>query len=96
VTANAVLQLVLYVAVLVTLAQPLGAYMARVYEGEPIFLRRVFGPIERFAYRLSGVREDGEMSWKLYAVAMLVFNLAGLLVVYALQRLQGGLPSTPR
>lgn len=95
-TANAVLQLVLYVAVLVTLAKPLGAYMARVYEGEPIVLRRVFGPIERFAYRLSGVREGGEMSWKHYAVAMLVFNLAGLLVVYALQRLQGGLPSNPR
>jgi potassium-transporting ATPase potassium-binding subunit len=96
VTANAVFQLVLYLAVLIALARPLGSYMARVYEGEPILLRRVFGPVERLAYRLAGVREDGEMSWKQYAVAMLAFSLAGLLVVYALQRSQGALPLNPQ
>jgi K+-transporting ATPase ATPase A chain len=96
VTANAVLQLLLYLVVLIARAKPLGSYMARVYEGESIFLRRVFGPLERVAYRLAGVREDGEMGWKPYAVAMLVFNVAGLLVVYALQRLQGALPLNPQ
>jgi K+-transporting ATPase ATPase A chain len=95
-TANGVFQLVLYVVVLVALAKPLGSYMARVYEGRPFGLDRVLGPVERFIYRLSGVRPDEEMSWKGYAIAMLLFNLAGLLAVYALQRLQPVLPLNPQ
>jgi len=59
-------------------------------------LNRVLGPIERLIYRLCGTREDHEMNWKTYAVAMLLFNLLGLLVVYALQRLQAVLPLHPQ
>jgi len=95
VTANGGFQLILYVVVLLALAKPLGAYMARVYEGWPFGLDRILGPVERLIYRLSGVRPDEEMDWKDYAIAMLVFNLAGLLAVYALQRLQGILPWNP-
>ncbi|MBI4178515.1 potassium-transporting ATPase subunit KdpA [bacterium] len=95
-TANGILQLVLYVVVLLALAKPLGAYMARVYEGRPFGLDRVLGPLERLIYRLSGVRPDQEMSWKTYAIAMLLFNFAGLLVVYGLQRLQHVLPLNPQ
>jgi potassium-transporting ATPase potassium-binding subunit len=95
-TANDVFQLILYVVVLLALAKPLGAYMARVYEGRPCGLDRVLGPLERLIYRLSGVRPDEEMDWKTYAIAMLLFNFAGLLVVYLLQRVQHVLPLNPQ
>src|SRR5262245_20212690 len=95
-TASGVVQLVLYIAVLLALARPLGGYMARVYQGQPLALERVLGWLERLIYRLSGVRPTEEMGWKTYAAAMLLFNLAGALVVYALQRLQGVLPLNPQ
>jgi K+-transporting ATPase ATPase A chain len=95
VTANGWLQLGLYMAVLLALVKPLGAYMARVYESQPTGLGRVLGPLERLVYRVTGVRPDAEMGWRAYALAMLAFNLAGLLGVYLLQRLQGALPLNP-
>jgi hypothetical protein len=95
-TANGAIQLGLYLVVLLILVKPLGAYMARVYERRPIGLDRVFGWLERFIYRLVGVRPDGEMGWKTYATAMLTFNFVGLLAVYLLQRLQGVLPLNPQ
>jgi K+-transporting ATPase ATPase A chain len=96
VTGNGALQLGLYLVVLLALAKQLGLYMARVYEGRTVGLDRVLGSLERLLYRLSGVRPDQEMGWKIYARAMLLFNFAGLLVVYALQRLQGVLPLNPQ
>ena len=81
-TLNGWLQLGLYLVVLIALVKPLGAYMARVYEGQFTHLDRVIGPIERLIYRLSGVRSQAEMNWKTYAIAVLVFNFAGLIVVY--------------
>ena len=95
-TPNGIFQLALYVVVLIVLARPLGAYMARVYEGRPFGLDRALGWLERLIYRASGVHPDQEMGWKTYAAAMLVFNLAGLLAVYGLQRLQGILPLNPQ
>jgi K+-transporting ATPase ATPase A chain len=86
-TAIGVLQLVIYMVVLILLAKPLGTYMANVYEGKSA-VNRWFGPAERVIYRLFGTREDIEMNWKTYALAFMVFNVMGLLVVYALQRLQ--------
>ena len=90
-TCNSILQLVIYMVVLIACAKPLGTYMANVFEGRS-FVNRIFGPAERLIYRLLGVREDDEMNWKTYALAFLVFNVLGLLVVYALQRLQTSLP----
>jgi len=95
-TANAMLQIGLYLAVLLLLVKPLGSYMARVYEGESVWLERLLGPFERLVYRLAGTKRESEMSWKDYALAMLVWNLAGIFVVYALLRLQGVLPLNPR
>jgi K+-transporting ATPase ATPase A chain len=95
VTGNGVLQIVVYIAVLLALVKPLGAYMARVYEGRRTWLNPVLGPVERLIYRLCGARCTDETGWKAYAGAMLACNLAGLLVVYALQRLQGVLPLNP-
>jgi K+-transporting ATPase ATPase A chain len=98
-TLNGMLQLLLYMVVLLALAKPLGRYMARVYEGQPTALDRVFGPLERLIYRLCGVRAgrpEAEMGWKTYAFAMMLFNLLGLFAVYALQRFQGLLPLNPQ
>lgn len=89
---NSLFQIVFYLVVLLLLAKPLGSFMARVYEGEHTFLDRVLGPVERFIYRLSGVKADEDMNWKTYAIAVMVFNIFGLLAVYAVQRLQAVLP----
>lgn len=94
-TTNAILQVLVFFVVLLALAKPLGWYMARVYEGKPFGLDRLLGPIERALYRLCGVRPAGEMDWKRYGVAMLLFNAAGLFFLYGLQRLQSLLPLNP-
>jgi K+-transporting ATPase ATPase A chain len=96
VTTSGVVQLVLYLVVLLALARPLGGFMARVYQGQPLALERVLGWLERIVYRLSGVRPTEEMGWKTYAVTMLLFNFGGLLAVYLLQRVQGLLPLNPQ
>jgi len=93
---NGWLQIGLYFLVLLALVKPLGWYMARVYEGAPVGLGRVLGPLERGIYRLCGVRAGDEMDWKTYGIAMLLFNGAGLLALYALQRLQSFLPLNPQ
>jgi len=96
VTVNGLLQIGTYLLTLLLLVKPLGAYMARVYEGQPIFLERVLGAVERLLYRLLGVRPDDEMDWKAYAAALLAFSAVGILFLYALLRLQGALPLNPR
>jgi potassium-transporting ATPase potassium-binding subunit len=88
-------QIIFYLVVLLALAKPLGAFMARVYQGERTFLDPILRPVERLIYRLGGVDPRQEMDWKVYAVAMMIFNVLGLLTVYALQRLQGVLPLNP-
>ena len=95
-TLNGIFQIVFYMAVLILLAKPLGAFMARVYQREKTFLDPVLGPLERFIYRVSGINADEEYDWKENAVAMLVFNFLGFLAVYALQRLQQFLPFNPQ
>ena len=94
-TAQAVLQVALYIAVLVALAKPLGIFMANVYEGGRTFLSPVLRPIELLVYRVAGVDEQSEVDWKRYTVGVLLFNLLGVLFVYLLQRLQGALPLNP-
>jgi len=95
-TVNGYLQLACYVVVLIALAKPLGAYMARVYEGEPAVINRVGAPLERFLYRVCGIDPEREMRWTEYALAAMAFNVLGLIAVYLLQRLQGWLPLNPQ
>ncbi|MDQ8020440.1 MAG: potassium-transporting ATPase subunit KdpA [Moraxellaceae bacterium] len=93
--SNAWMQFGLYALVLTLLAWPLGRHMAQVFEGNvPVFMRWL-RPLERGIYRLGGVSEDENMSWQRYALACLLFNFLGLLVVYALARLQAVLPLNP-
>ncbi len=94
-TTNGFLQIGLYLIALVALVKPLGWYMARVYEGQSVGLNRLLGPVERGIYRLCGIKENEEMGWKTYGMAMLLFSAAGMLFLYALQRLQGYLPLNP-
>ena len=89
------LQLIFYIVVLLALAKPLGSFMAKVYQGEHTFLDLLMSPVERFIYRVSGVQPDEEMNWRTYAIAVMVFNVLGLIVVYLLQRFQGVLPLNP-
>jgi K+-transporting ATPase ATPase A chain len=91
-TSNTFLQIALYFAAVLGFAALFGPYMARVYEGKAGLMGRLLGPLERMIYRLCGVRPDESMGWKTYAAAVLLFNLLGLLAVYAIQRLQGFLP----
>jgi K+-transporting ATPase ATPase A chain len=94
-SGNSYLQIVIYLATLLALAPMLGAYMARVYAGERVFLSPVLMPLERAVYRFASVHADEEMSWTTYATHMLWFNGLGALSVYAAQRLQQWLPLNP-
>jgi potassium-transporting ATPase potassium-binding subunit len=95
-TANGILQLLLFFGLIVLLTKPMGGYMARVFQGERTLLSPVLRPAERLIYRLLGVREDEEMKWTTYAFALLMFSLVGGLFTYALLRLQGHLPFNPQ
>ena len=88
--------LALYLAVTLICVKPLGLYMANVMEGRPIWPVRVGARLEALIYRLCGVDPAEEMGWKLYAIALLVFNALGALLVYGLQRLQYWLPLNPQ
>jgi len=95
-TANATAQLLLYLVVLVVLVKPLGAYMARVYQGQPFGMDRALGWLERLIYRLGGVDPAREMTWRVYAWATLLFHALGFVAVYLLMRLQNVLPLNPQ
>ena len=94
-TLNGWLQIAVYFIVLLLLVKPVGNFMARVFQGERTFLTPVFAPVERFIYRLAGVKPDEEMTWKTYAVALLFFSFFGILLLFLIERLQGILPLNP-
>ncbi|HMW02639.1 MAG TPA: potassium-transporting ATPase subunit KdpA [Acidobacteriota bacterium] len=95
-TFNGWLQIGLFFLVIVALTKPVGLYLARVFSGEQTMLDPVFRPLERIMYRLTGVDEAEEMPWTTYALAMLVFSVVSMVLLYALQRLQGLLPLNPQ
>jgi potassium-transporting ATPase potassium-binding subunit len=95
-TPQGFLQIAIYIVLLLLLAMPVGTYMARIYQDEPVGLNRWFAGFEKMLYRISNVNPDQEMRWTQYAIAMLVFNLLGLLSVYTLQRFQDILPLNPQ
>ncbi|MGA9118331.1 MAG: potassium-transporting ATPase subunit KdpA [Bacteroidota bacterium] len=95
-TVNGYIQILFYFITLIALAYPLGLYMARVYKGERTFLAPLLAPLERLLYRMAAVNTSEEMDWKQNAFALLLFNAAGLFVVYGIQRLQQYLPLNPQ
>ncbi len=93
---SAVLQYVLYLAVLVVLAIPLGAYIKKVMDGEKTFLSKILTPCENAVYKVMRVKKDEDMNWKKYMVSVLVFSGIGLVFLFLLQLLQGVLPGNPQ
>ncbi|KIU30534.1 K+-transporting ATPase ATPase A chain [Methylobacterium sp. PvP062] len=94
-TTNGWIQIALYCAVVLALVKPLGAYMTRVFNGERTFLSPVLAPIERGLYRVAGIDARQEQTWLGYAGGMIVFNLLGFVLLYAILRLQAVLPYNP-
>lgn len=90
------LLIVAFFALVLLPAPWLGRFYYRVMEGERTFLTPVLGPVERICYRLSGVDPQTEQSWKTYALALLAFNLAGFILLFAILLFQGALPLNPQ
>jgi len=95
-TANGWIQIALYCVIIIAIAKPLGGYMTRVFNGDRTFLSPVLRPLERLFYAISGVREDEDQHWVIYAIAMLAFTMTGFVSLYVIQRLQAVLPFNPQ
>ena len=90
------MQTVLYVAILVILAVPLGKYIGKVMNGEKVFLSRVMEPVEGVLYKSMKIDSNEQMGWKKYAAAALTFNLFGFLLLFLLNLVQNILPLNPQ
>ncbi len=85
----------LFLIVTTLLAYPLGEYMALVFTDQKTFLTPVLSPIEKLFYKICGIDEKKEMSWKTYALCLLLFSLVGIIGLFLIQILQGHLPFNP-
>lgn len=92
----AVIQYILYPAILVLLAVPLGAYIKKVMNGEKTFLSKILTPCENLVYKMMKVDKEEQMTWKKYTVSVLIFSGIGLFFLFLLQLLQGALPGNPQ
>jgi len=95
-TANGWLQITLFLALILAVTKPLGLYMAQVFSREKTFMDPVLRPVERLLYRITGVDENHDMRWTEYALAMLLFSAVSMVLLYAMQRLQGYLLFNPQ
>ena len=93
---STMIQYVLYLAILVVLAIPLGAYIKNVMSGEKTFLSKVLTPCENLIYKVMRVDREEQMTWKKYAVSVMIFSGIGLVFLFLLQLLQGVLPGNPQ
>jgi K+-transporting ATPase ATPase A chain len=95
-TANGWLQILLFLALVLLVTKPMGIFMTRVFQREKTFMDPMLRPVERLLYRVTGVDENHEMRWTEYVIAMLLFSLVSMVVLYLMQRLQGYLPFNPQ
>jgi K+-transporting ATPase ATPase A chain len=95
-TAIGWLQAIVFFLIVLALTKPIGLYMTRVFNGERTWLSPVLAPVEKVVYRLSGVRENEEMTWYVYALAVLAFSLISFAYLYILLRTQKWLPFNPQ
>lgn len=93
---SSVIQYVLYLAVLVVFAIPLGAYIKKIMNGEKTFLSKILTPCENAVYKAMRIDKDEQMNWKKYGASVLVFSAIGLVFLFLLQLLQGVLPGNPQ
>ncbi len=94
-TINGWIQIAILFLAVVAVTKPLGLYMFKVFSGERTWLSPVLAPAERVTYRICGVDETKEQGWLSYAIALLVFSLAGLMLTYVIERTQGSLFFNP-
>ena len=94
--AGSIIQYVLYLAILVALAIPLGAYIKRVMYGEKTTFSKIFTPCERAVYKVLRIKGDEDMTWKQYLVSVFIFSGIGFVFLFLLQLLQGVLPGNPQ
>src|SRR5579862_7792166 len=95
-TLNGWFQIFLFLGAILAVTAPLGRFMTRVFNRERTWLDPVLRPIERLIYRSTGVDETHEMRWTEYAVAMLLFSVVSMLLLYLIQRVQQWLPWNPQ
>src|SRR5579883_429019 len=94
-TAIGWFQILVYFVLILALTKPFGRFMYKVANGEKTWLTPVIRPVEVMVYKIGGVREDQEMPWTVYCLAMLLFSLVGLVISYAIMRWQAFLPMNP-
>src|ERR1700674_5799220 len=95
-TGVGILQIAIFLGLILVCIKPLGAYMARIFEGQRTFMHPVLRWLEVLTYKLIGVREDVEQRWTHYTASLLSFSIFGFLIVYLLQRAQAYLPFNPQ
>src|SRR5262245_23992876 len=95
-TGSGVLQIAIFFALILICTKPLGAFMARVFEGQRTFLHPILRWLEVLTYKVSGIREDMEQRWTQYAASVLSLRIFGFLLTYLLQRAQGLFPFNPQ
>jgi len=95
-TLNGWFQIFLFLFLVFLVTKPIGIFMTKVFNREKTFMDPVLRPVERLIYRLTGVDENSEMRWTEYAISMLLFSLVSMVVLYAMERLQGYLPFNPQ
>jgi potassium-transporting ATPase potassium-binding subunit len=95
-TFNGLAQIAVYFVLLLLITKPVGLYMVAVFEKKNTWFEPVFRPVEKVIYWASGVKSEKEQDWKGYTISMLLFSVAGMLLLYAIERLQGALPFNPR
>jgi potassium-transporting ATPase potassium-binding subunit len=95
-SANGWFQIGFFLLVIFLITKPLGVFLAQVFSGEKTFLDRVLRPIEKLIYRLTGIDEKHEMRWTEYAIAMLLFSGASMVLLYLMERVQRFLPLNPQ
>ncbi len=95
-TANGWFQILLFFGLVLLVTKPLGIFMTRVFNRERTFVDPMLRPVERLLYRVTGVDENHEMRWTEYAISMLLFSVVSMIVLYAMERLQGYLPFNPQ
>src|SRR5450830_299522 len=94
--SNTLIQVGLFLAVLLLLTKPMGLWITKVMNGESSIANKLGGPTERLIYRALGIKPEAEMGWKHYAIALMLFNVIGIIAVYFLQRWQAWLPLNPQ
>ena len=95
-TTNGWLQILFFLAVILAITKPLGAFMTRVFNREKTFLDFALRPIERLLYKICGVHEDREMHWTEYGTAMLLFSAVSMFLLYVIERTQHILGFNPQ